>query len=111
MDSDEGQRKSYRFLAQFDNFLIPSTTFGAYFSIILSSIVLPIIEALRNSSPLKSIKHSLVSIFFELKPKSEAGNIATPVSSKIVAISCGWTPSMVKDNTPPRSLGFPINLT
>ena len=52
---NRGQRESYKFLAQFDNLFTPSTTFGANFLIISSSIILQFVTFLKNSVPLKSV--------------------------------------------------------
>ena len=50
-----GQRESYKFLAQFDNLVTPSTTFGANFLIISSLIILQFVTFLKNSVPSKSV--------------------------------------------------------
>ena len=50
-----GQRDSYKFLAQFDNLFTPSTTFGANFLIVSSSIILQFVTFLKNSIPSKSV--------------------------------------------------------
>ena len=52
---NRGQRDSYKFLAQFDSLETPSTTFGANFFIISSSIWLQFVTFLKNSVPSKSV--------------------------------------------------------
>ena len=54
-----GQRDSHKFFAQFDSFETPSTTFGANFFIISSSICLQFVTFLKNSNPSKIVGNSL----------------------------------------------------